>query len=150
MVFTESESLWALLRSAAHWEFELLLMLVFDGLIIGICWPFAIKHWRHHTERDYREATYGPDRLAYLHECAKVSIAAEQRGAEMITPRTDGCRFHAVPGPESLLCNHIVNGRNILYEQGFCPRCVVNDSDGVLRANLKKPQKKRDNLLTMV
>jgi len=55
MILTESESLWTLLRSAAHWEFELILMLVFDGLIIGICWPFAIKHWRHHIDRDRQD-----------------------------------------------------------------------------------------------
>lgn len=52
VVLLVSESLWDLLRSAAHWEFELLLMVVFDGIILGLCWPFLRKHWLHHVARD--------------------------------------------------------------------------------------------------
>jgi hypothetical protein len=52
LTLTLSESLWDLLRSAAHWEFELLLMVVFDGIILGLCWPFLRKHWLHHLARD--------------------------------------------------------------------------------------------------
>ena len=46
----------SLLHDRAHWEFELLVgfieMLVLDGLIIGLCWPFVRKHWQHHVDRD--------------------------------------------------------------------------------------------------
>lgn len=55
IVFLESETFWSLLRNAAHWEFELFLMLLFDGLILGLAWPFLRKHWAHHTARDRQE-----------------------------------------------------------------------------------------------
>lgn len=50
-----TETFWTLLRDPAHWEFELFLMLVFDGLIVGLLWPFARLHWRHHISRDRRD-----------------------------------------------------------------------------------------------
>lgn len=53
------ETFSGLLRDSAHWEFELLVgfleMLVFDGLVIGLCWPFIRKHWQHHLDRDREE-----------------------------------------------------------------------------------------------
>jgi hypothetical protein len=49
------ETFWTLLHDAAHWEFELFLMLVFDGIIGAIAWPFIKKHWQHHVERDTAE-----------------------------------------------------------------------------------------------
>ena len=46
------ETFWTLLRDRAHWEFEIFLMLLFDGVIAGVCWPFLRKHWSHHIARD--------------------------------------------------------------------------------------------------
>ena len=46
------ETFWTLLHDAAHWEFEIFLMLLFDGVIVGVCWPFLRKHWKHHLDRD--------------------------------------------------------------------------------------------------
>jgi len=54
------ETFWTLLHDAAHWEFEIFLMVVFDGIIgylgFKLFWPFIRKHWKHHVERDEREA----------------------------------------------------------------------------------------------
>ena len=54
------ETFWTLLHDAAHWEFEIFLMVIFDGLIgyVGyqLFWPFLRKHWKHHLDRDEREA----------------------------------------------------------------------------------------------
>ena len=44
----EDESLWTLMHSVAHWEFELILILLFDILIAGLLWPFIRKHINHH------------------------------------------------------------------------------------------------------
>jgi hypothetical protein len=49
------ETFWTLLHDAAHWEFELFLMLVFDGVLGALLWPFIKKHWGHHVERDRKE-----------------------------------------------------------------------------------------------
>jgi hypothetical protein len=49
------ETFWTLLGDPAHWLFELFLMLLFDGLILGIAWPFLRKHYRHHIARDRNE-----------------------------------------------------------------------------------------------
>jgi len=50
-----TETFWTLLRNGAHWEFELFLMLLFDGLIGALLWPFVKKHIEHHLERDRKE-----------------------------------------------------------------------------------------------
>lgn len=49
------ETFTTLLRDPAHWEFEIFLMLLFDGLIFGLLFPFALKHWRHHIMHDKRD-----------------------------------------------------------------------------------------------
>ena len=51
----QPETFWTLLQNAAHWEFELFLMVVFDGVIGMLCWPFIKKHVIHHLERDKRD-----------------------------------------------------------------------------------------------
>ena len=50
------ETFWTLLHDKAHWEFELFLMALFDGLIGAMFWPFISKHWKHHKDRDKRES----------------------------------------------------------------------------------------------
>lgn len=50
------ETFFSLLRDAAHWEFEIFLMVLFDGIILGILYPFVSKHLKHHLARDKREA----------------------------------------------------------------------------------------------
>jgi hypothetical protein len=52
------ETFWTLLRDAAHWEFEIFLMLLFDGLVAGILWPFVRVHWKHHLAHDNEEALW--------------------------------------------------------------------------------------------
>ena len=51
----QPETFWTLLHNAAQWEFEIFLMLVFDGVIGALAWPFIKKHWKHHIERDEKE-----------------------------------------------------------------------------------------------
>jgi hypothetical protein len=51
----QPETFFTLLSSGPHWLFELLLMVVFDGLIGAIAWPFVYKHIVHHLDRDKRE-----------------------------------------------------------------------------------------------
>lgn len=54
------ETFWTLLHDSAHWQFELFVgfveMLVFDGFVGFMVWPFIKKHWKHHIDRDSREA----------------------------------------------------------------------------------------------
>lgn len=51
----EHETFIGLLKSWPHWEFEILLMVVFDGLIGAVLWPLLKKHWGHHVARDKRD-----------------------------------------------------------------------------------------------
>jgi len=53
------ETFWTLLRDRAHWEFELFLMAIFDGIVGAILWPYISKHWKHHIERDKEEGKNG-------------------------------------------------------------------------------------------
>jgi hypothetical protein len=50
------ETFFSLLKDPAHWEFEIFLMFLFDGLIFGLLFPFIRVHWRHHVDRDRRDA----------------------------------------------------------------------------------------------
>ncbi len=56
MVISTPETFLSLLHDSAHWEFELFLMALFDGLLLGILWPWLRTHVGHHLERDRREA----------------------------------------------------------------------------------------------
>ena len=49
------ETFGALLRDRAHWEFELFLMLIFDGLLAGLLIPFGHKHWKRHIACEQEE-----------------------------------------------------------------------------------------------
>ncbi len=57
------ETFWFLLHDKAHWEFEMFLMVVFDGLVGAMLWPFVKKHWDHHIARDKKEETGTGDPL---------------------------------------------------------------------------------------
>jgi hypothetical protein len=48
------ETFMSLLRDKAHWEFEIFLMVLFDGVVAGLALPFLKKHWQHHMDRDKR------------------------------------------------------------------------------------------------
>ena len=53
----EQESFWTLCQSLSHWEFEIFLMVLFDGLIGGLLWglflgPWVRKKLRHHESDD--------------------------------------------------------------------------------------------------
>jgi hypothetical protein len=51
----EQETFWTLLHDGAHWEFELVVSLVFLGIEVALSslfWPFVRKHWKHHLDRD--------------------------------------------------------------------------------------------------
>lgn len=56
----DQETFWTLLNNAAHWEFEIFLMVLCDGVILGLLWPYIRKHIRHHDcpseeEKDYSQ-----------------------------------------------------------------------------------------------
>jgi hypothetical protein len=43
----EKETFFTLLKSLPHWEFEIFLMVVFDGIILGLLWPQIKKILEH-------------------------------------------------------------------------------------------------------
>ena len=46
------ETFWTLFQSGPHWAFEIFLMLLFDGLVGAIAWPFVKRHYGHHLQHD--------------------------------------------------------------------------------------------------
>ena len=56
ITFEQPETFWTLFHNLAHWEFELFVglveMLIFDGLIGLLFWPWIKKHIKHHLEDD--------------------------------------------------------------------------------------------------
>lgn len=51
----QPETFWFLLHDRAHWEFEMFLMIVFDGIVGALLWPLIRRHWKHHLDRDRAE-----------------------------------------------------------------------------------------------
>jgi hypothetical protein len=95
-----TETFTDLLLDPAHWEFELFLMLVFDGLIAGLFWPIIHKHWRHHLDRDRLDAIYVRSRPTQFKKKLKDSgwgwVGNHPTHVE--TPDAhDGCRYHSSP-----------------------------------------------------
>jgi hypothetical protein len=62
----EHETFRTLLFDAAHWEFEIFVTLVIDGVVLGLFWPFIRKHWYHHLNRDARDKIVAE---LYTEEC---------------------------------------------------------------------------------
>lgn len=51
----QPETFWELLTSWPHWALEMMLMVIFDGVVGVLVWPFIKKHWAHHKYRDARD-----------------------------------------------------------------------------------------------
>jgi hypothetical protein len=48
----EHETLWSLLKDPNHWIFEIVLMILFDGLIGMLVWPWLRGKLLHHQSDD--------------------------------------------------------------------------------------------------
>ena len=53
----EHETFLSLLRDPSHWEFEIFLMILFDGILGGLVWglllgPWVKKKLKHHVSDD--------------------------------------------------------------------------------------------------
>lgn len=46
ILFLQSETLWSILRSPAHWIAEIIVTVLFDGVLLGLCLPGLVKYWR--------------------------------------------------------------------------------------------------------
>jgi hypothetical protein len=46
------ETFWTLLKDPSHWEFEIFLMAIFDGLVGALLWPQIRKWFKHHKSDD--------------------------------------------------------------------------------------------------
>jgi hypothetical protein len=52
----EEETFWTLLQDLPHWEFELFLIFLFDGLVGLLIWPRIKRFFKHHKSDDDRLA----------------------------------------------------------------------------------------------
>lgn len=50
----EHETFLTLLKDSAHWQFEIFLIILFDGLVGLILWPTIQKFLLHHKSDDER------------------------------------------------------------------------------------------------
>jgi hypothetical protein len=48
----EHETFFTLIRDPAHWELELFLLLIFDGIIGLLLWPLIKRAFVHHESDD--------------------------------------------------------------------------------------------------
>ena len=66
------ETFWTLFRDMAHWEFELFLMALFDGLIGVLIWPYIKRMIQHR-----RNCDCDTDEQMKLRELIREEIAAQ-------------------------------------------------------------------------
>jgi hypothetical protein len=50
-----AETFWTLLGNAAHWQFELFLMILFDVVIGAIAWPFVKRQWQTRERKRHED-----------------------------------------------------------------------------------------------
>ena len=63
----EHETFWTLIGDSAHWEFEIFLIIIIDGLIGVLIWP-RIKRWFQHHREDDDKLTQLEKRIKILEE----------------------------------------------------------------------------------
>lgn len=73
----EQETFWTLLANAAHWEFELFLMFLFDVVIGLILFPF-FKRWVLHHKTDDQKIDELQSQFQALQERVK-ELEAERK-----------------------------------------------------------------------
>ena len=112
-----TETFGSLLHDRAHWEFEIFLMLLFDGLIAGIFWPFLRKHYRHHVARDRADAIYGQSVDAY-DQCAPTPTQATADDLEK-WPWENSL---VIGSPEQ--AKKLVTALSLRANREFCPGCA--------------------------
>lgn len=66
----EHETFWTLLQDGAHWQFEIFLILLVDGLIGAIIWPFLKRIYSKnpHHESDDKKIAALETKVAKLEE----------------------------------------------------------------------------------
>ena len=82
------ETFGTLLRDPAHWGFELLVgfieTLVFDGLLLGLFWPFARKHWRQVVKEKHR-----------AQDCVIAALRLCVKNSSTLTPNTPASKTYS-------------------------------------------------------
>lgn len=56
ILFLQSETLWSILCSPAHWIAEIIVTIVFDGLLLGLFWPMlrnCYHAWQSNRPQKY-------------------------------------------------------------------------------------------------
>lgn len=71
------EDFWFLLHNLAHWEFEIFLMVLFDGLLLGLLYPLFKKWLAAHDAKKHAHEHCGdihdvePDEDGLCSTCAE-------------------------------------------------------------------------------
>ena len=123
-MIVETETFVSLLHDAAHWEFELFLMAVFDGVIGCLLWPFVRKHWQHHVRRDEQDVA-----AKELQDTVNRRIAWRRSGENLVgINMVTAEKYHAKPRT------------TLKLPDGYCNVCNTPDL-AVIHESLKADQK---------
>lgn len=120
------ETFWDLLRNSAHWEFEIFLMLLFDGVIVGIFYPFVRKHWKHHVDRDQQEN---------IQSLMEIGCSSQVQDWSMIQPG----HVRVTPPYEKWPEQNIACGFTKAPSGWICIRKIGHDGSCISMEDLKNP-----------
>ena len=67
----EHETFWTLIKDAAHWEFELFLIFIFDIIIGLFIWPYIRSFKKHHKSDDQKIANLEKELIELKDELKK-------------------------------------------------------------------------------
>lgn len=84
----EHETFWTLLGDLAHWEFELFLMFLFDGVIGVLIWP-RLKRWVSHHKSDDQKIERLEKQIAELQKTVD-SIQEQSRNDLVLNIKRSG------------------------------------------------------------
>ena len=119
----QPDTFWTLLHNWAHWEFEIFLMILFDGIIFGIIWNSIRKHWQHHLDRDRQEASNGSSIPGLLN---RVKVHINANGSQYITPRDVGLGVGINDGEAFVLLNLLAKAK--ILKRAYNVYCISTDT----------------------
>lgn len=121
ILFLESETLWVILSSPAHWLAEIIITILIDGVLAGLFWPMIRNCWRTWQEQKFGLRIRATDD-EILHNFRDSAAFAEVLRASYCAP-CEKARVHLDTSVDICTqCGDVVVPNRI---DGVCRECLI-------------------------